>query len=253
VDLQGKTALVTGGSRGIGRAIAVRLGGAGAVVGIHYGQHRAGAEETLAAIEQAGGSGFLLEARFGVAGDVDQLLGALTRELGGRSLDILISNAGALMASPLGAVSHEEFDQSFAINVRTPFFLVQGVLPLLADGGRIITISSAVTRIASPFLHYAMAKAAIATMSRTLAQSLGARGITVNTVSPGVVDTELGAWVHSSPELEAAVTSSIALGRIGEPADVAAAVGFLASDAAGWITGAEIDVSGGQWLGPAAG
>jgi 3-oxoacyl-[acyl-carrier protein] reductase len=252
-DLNSKTALVTGASRGIGRAIAERLGRVGVHVAVHYGHHEHAAKETLAAIEQAGGHGFLVHAELGVEGDVDALLAGVTDGLGGRPLDILVNNAGILAASPLGAVTREEFDHSFAVNVRAPFFLVQRALPLLADGGRIITISSAVTRIASPFLHYAMNKGALEVMSHTLAQALGGRGITVNTVSPGVVETDMGAWVHSSPELEAGVTSSIALGRLGQPADIADIVGFLASDDGRWVTGITIDASGGQWLGPAAG
>ncbi|MFB9686775.1 SDR family NAD(P)-dependent oxidoreductase [Amycolatopsis plumensis] len=251
-SLDGKTALVTGASRGIGRASAERLGEAGALVGVHYGHDEAGAKETLAAIEARGGQGFLVQAEFGVDGDVEKVLVELKAALGESCLDILVNNAGMLAGSPLDTVTREEFDHSFAVNVRAPFFLVQGVLPLIADGGRIITISSAVTRIASPFLHYAMAKGALEVMGHTLAQNLGPRGITVNTISPGIVDTALGSWVHGSPEIEAAVTSTIALGRLGTPVDVADVVGFLASDEARWVTGVTVDVSGGQWLGPAA-
>jgi 3-oxoacyl-[acyl-carrier protein] reductase len=252
-QLTGKTALVTGASRGIGKAIAERLGSAGAVVGVHYGRDEQAASSTLAEIEQAGGHGFLIGAEFGLDGDVDQMIAGLADGLDGRPLDILVNNAGILAASPLDAVTPEEFDRSFAVNVRAPFFLVQRVLPRLADGGRIINISSAVTRIASPFLHYAMNKGAIEVMSHTLAHALGPRGITVNTLAPGVVDTDMGAWVHGSPEIEASVKSTITLARIGRPADVADIVAFLASDDARWVTGAVIDASGGQWLGPSAG
>jgi 3-oxoacyl-[acyl-carrier protein] reductase len=251
--LTGKTALVTGASRGIGKAIAQRLGRAGAFVGVHYGRDEHAARATLTEIERDGGRGFLVGAEFGVDGDVDLVVAGLANGLEGRSLDILVNNAGILTASPLDVVTPEEFDRSFAVNVRSPFFLVQKILPRLADGGRIINISSAVTRIASPFLHYAMNKGAIEVMSHTLAQTLGERGITVNTVAPGVVDTDMGSWVHSSPEIEAGVRSTVALGRIGRPADVADIVAFLASDDARWVTGAVIDASGGQWLGPAAG
>jgi 3-oxoacyl-[acyl-carrier protein] reductase len=251
-QLTGKTALVTGASRGIGKAIAQRLGSAGAVVGVHYARDEEAARSTLAEIEQSGGHGFLVGAEFGRDGDVDQVIAGLADGLEGKPLDILVNNAGILAASPLDAVTPEEFDRSFAVNVRAPFFLVQRVLPRLADGGRIINISSAVTRIASPFLHYAMNKGAIEVMSHTLAQALGVRGITVNTVAPGVVDTDMGSWVHSSPEIESTVRSTVALGRIGHPAEVADIVAFLASDDARWVTGAVLDASGGQWLGPAA-
>src|SRR4029453_16490430 len=144
----------------------------------------------------------------------------------------------------------DAFDASHTVNVRAPFLLTQQALPLLNDGGRIINITSAVTRIASPFVHYAMNKAALETMAHTLANLLGARRITVNSVAPGTLDTDMGSWVKSAPGLEASVVSSIVFGRLGNPDDIAEIVAFLASEAAGWITGATIDATGGQWLGP---
>lgn len=252
MDLSGKTALVTGASKGIGRAVAERLADAGAFVIVHYGRDQVAAKETMAQIDNHGGNAYLVPADFGVGGDVDELLDGVLIGLAGRPLDILVNNAGMMDAAPLGQVTADEFDRSFAINVRAPFFLMQRILPLLADGGRIVNVSSAVTRIASPFLHYAMTKGAIEVMSHTLAQLLGPRRITVNSVAPGVVDTDLGAWVHSSPELEGGVTATVAMGRIGQPADIADVVAFLVSDDARWITGVTIDASGGQWLGPAA-
>jgi NAD(P)-dependent dehydrogenase (short-subunit alcohol dehydrogenase family) len=250
--LNGKTALVTGASRGIGRAIAERLAFDGARVGVHYGQNGAAARELVAAIERSGGQAFPIHAELGVEGDVDALLAGLEAGLSGDSLDILVNNAGILDLSPVDQVTAEEFDRSVAINVRAPFFIIQRALPLMRDGGRIINISSAVTRIASPFVHYAMNKGAIEVLSSTLAQHLAARRITVNAVTPGVVDTDMGSWVHGNAEIETGVVSSIALGRLGQPADIADAVAFLASHDARWITGAVIDVSGGQWLGPPA-
>jgi 3-oxoacyl-[acyl-carrier protein] reductase len=249
-DLTGKTALVTGASRGIGRAIAVRLAADGARVAVHYGSNEAAAKATVATIEQAGGLAFSIRAQLGVDSDVDTLLAGLDAELGGAPLDILVNNAGILDSTPLEQVTPEVFDRSYAVNVRAPFFLIQRALPLLRDGGRIINVSSAVTRIASPFTHYAMNKGAIEALSHTLAQALGPRGITVNTVAPGVIDTEQGAWMHSSAEVEAAIISTTALGRVGQPADVADVVAFLASHDARWITGVTIEASGGYWLGP---
>jgi 3-oxoacyl-[acyl-carrier protein] reductase len=249
-DLTGKTALVTGASRGIGRAIAVRLAADGARVAVHYGSNEAAAKATVATIEQAGGLAFSIRAQLGVDSDVDTLLAGLDAELGGAPLDILINNAGILDSTPLEQVTPEVFDRSYEVNVRAPFFIIQRALPLLRDGGRIINLSSAVTRIASPFTHYAMNKGAIEALSHTLAQALGPRGITVNTVAPGVIDTDMGAWMHSSAEVEAAIVSTTALGRVGQPADVADVVAFLASHDARWITGVTIEASGGQWLGP---
>src|SRR5262249_55202224 len=123
-------------------------------------------------------------------------------------------------------------------------------LPRMRDGGRIINISSATTRIASPFVHYAMGKGAIDVLSRTLAQQLGPRGITVNSVSAGVIETDMGAWLDGAPDLRAQVSATVALGRIGQPGDIADVVAFLASDDGRWVTGQSIEVSGGQWLGP---
>jgi 3-oxoacyl-[acyl-carrier protein] reductase len=251
-DLIGKTALVTGASRGIGRAIAERLAADGALVAVHYGHSEAAAKEVVARIEQAGGRAFAIHAELGTGDDVETLLASLEQGLAGQPLDILVNNAGILDATPLEQLTQDAFDRSFAINVRAPLFIIQRALPLLRNGGRIVNISSAVTRIAGPFLHYAMAKGAIEVLTTTLAQALGARGITVNTVTPGVVDTDMGAWVHTAPQIEAAVVSTIALGRIGQPDDIADIVAFLASSDARWITGAAIDASGGQWLGPNA-
>jgi 3-oxoacyl-[acyl-carrier protein] reductase len=252
-DLIEKTALVTGASRGIGRAIAERLARDGAHVAIHYGTREADAQAVVDSIERNGGQAFAIATEFGVDGvgaEVETLFRELDAMLVDKPLDILVNNAGILDATPIEAVTPDAFERTFEINVEAPFFIVLGALPRLQEGGRIINISSATTRIASPFLHYAMSKGAIDALSRTLAQQLGPRGITVNSVAAGVVDTDTAAWLDSSPEMRAQVTSTIALGRIGEAADIADVVAFLASDDARWITGQSIEASGGQWLGP---
>jgi 3-oxoacyl-[acyl-carrier protein] reductase len=249
--LDGKTALVTGASRGIGRAIASRLASDGAEVAVHFSSSETAAEEVIEAIQQKGGRAYPVRAEFGVDGDdVSALLGQVASNLGGRTLDILVNNAGVLDPTPFEAVTSRAFDRSYAVNVRAPFFVIQGALPLLSDGGRIVNISSAVTRIASPFVHYAMNKGALDVLSRTLANPLGSRGITINTVSAGVVDTDMGSWVHAVPGLQERVLSSIALGRLGQPSDIADVVAFLVSSDGRWITGTTLDASGGQWLGP---
>jgi 3-oxoacyl-[acyl-carrier protein] reductase len=253
-NLNGKTALVTGASRGIGRAVAERLARDGAVVGVHYGTRAAEARDVVGSIEAGGGKAVPIHTEFGVNGiqaEVDTLFREFDARLDDTSLDDLVNNAGILDGTPIERVTPQAFDRSFEINVRAPFFLVQRALPRLRENGRIINISSAVTRIASPFLHYAMGKGAIDVLSRTLAQQLGPRGVTVNTVTPGVVDTDMGAWVDSAPDLRAQVSSTVALGRIGQAADIADVVAFLASDDARWVTGQSIEASGGQWLGPA--
>jgi NAD(P)-dependent dehydrogenase (short-subunit alcohol dehydrogenase family) len=250
--LDGKTALVTGASRGIGRAIATRLASEGAEVAVHFAKNEAAATEVVETIKQKGGSAYAIRAEFGTDGDVDTLFEQLDDTLAGRPLDILVNNAGILDGSPFGTVPIAAFDRSYAINVRAPFFVIQGALPRLPDGGRIVNISSAVTRIASPFIHYAMNKAAIDTLGHTLANAVGPRGITVNTIAAGVIDTDMGSWARSSPNLEQRIKSSIALGRLGQPADIADIVAFLVSTDARWITGVTLDASGGQWLGPPA-
>ncbi|GGP04990.1 SDR family oxidoreductase [Nonomuraea glycinis] len=255
-DLKGKTALVTGASRGMGRAIAQRLATDGALVAVHYSRHADAAKETVAAIEQAGGEAFPVQAEFGTDGDVGTLLTGLTAGLRGRPLDILVNNAACgnletvWSAGSVDQLTSERFDEVFAINVKAPLFLVQATLPLMPDGGRIVNISSLATRIALPSqIAYAMTKGALEVMSRTLANALGGRGITVNTVRPGSTDTEVNDTLRS-PELRAVLTDLTALGRIGRPADIADAVAFLASDDARWITGNVLDATGGAYLGP---
>lgn len=249
-DLTDMTALVTGASRGIGRAIARRLAADGALVAVHYATNDAAAEETVSAIEHAGGHAFPVRAELGVDGDVDTLFAGLGAGLRGRPLDILVNNA-ATGAGSIEKVTPEEFDRVFAVNVRAPFFIIQRALPLLRDGGRVINISSADTRVALPQeIAYAMTKGALDVLGRTLANAVGARGITVNTVAPGVTDTDRTAWLHDNPEIETATAAAAALNRLGEPDDVADAVAFLASHDARWITGHLLDASGGMFLGP---
>ena len=143
--LDGKSALITGGTRGIGRAIAQRLAADGAMVAIHYGGNYAGAKETLKAIEQAGGEAFLVRTELGVSGDIDTLFIKLEKDLAGRPLDILVNNAAVAPQITVHETTPEEFDRIFAINVRAPFFIIQRALPLMPDGGRVINISSGVS------------------------------------------------------------------------------------------------------------
>ena len=250
-SLQGKTALVTGASRGIGRAIAQRLAVDGAMIAIHYGGNDAAANETLKAIEQTGGQAFLVKAELGANGDVDKLFSKLEKVLTGRPLDVLVNNAAVAPQIALDQTSPEEFDRIFAINVRAPFFIIQRALPLMPDGGRIVNISSGVTWFATPATVYSMTKGALNVLSRSLANSLGSRNITVNTISPGITDTDMNPSIRDK-DVKAVerVTRMTALGRPGRPADIADAVAFLASDDARWITGQTLEVNGGLFLGP---
>ncbi|MFG2502408.1 SDR family oxidoreductase [Streptomyces sp. NPDC048441] len=244
--LTGKTALVTGGSRGIGRGIAERLGRDGAQVAVHYGSNETAAKETVTAIEAAGGSAFAFRAELGVPGDAEALWAEFDRHADG--LDILVNNAGIGLYSHMGEVQEADFDRVFAVNTKAPFFIIQQGLDRLRDGGRIINISSGVTRIAFPLtIGYSMTKGALNVLTHTLAQDLGPRGITVNAVAPGIIETEMMTGIPDGQHTEMAGYS--AFGRIGQPADVADIVTFVASDDARWITGQYIDATGGSALG----
>lgn len=241
--LIGKTALVTGASRGIGRAIAERLAADGARVAVHYSTSEAEVAETVAGI---GDRAFAVRADLGSLAGVDTLVAALA----GRKVDILVNNAAAQPAGPIETDTPEQFDRLFSVNVKAPYFLIQRLLPVMPDGGRIISISTVATRMAYPTqTSFAMTKGALETMSLTLAQSLGSRGITVNVVSPGATMTNANAALFT-PETSAYFASNTALNRVGRAEDVADVVAFLASDEARWVTAQVLDASGGVHLGP---
>lgn len=248
--LNGKTALVTGASRGIGRAIALRLAADGAHVAVHYAVNDTAAEQTVSEIESAGGRAFAVRAEFGVPGDIDTLFAGLRSGLDGRRLDILVNNAAVGAGGSLAETTPETLDRLLAVNVKAPFLIIQRALPLMADGGRVINIASVATRVAVPELAYVMSKGAIAALSRGLAQEVGGRGITVNAVAPGPTVTESSRWMTATPAVEARLSGANALNRVGRPADIAAAVAFLASEDARWVTGEVLDATGGHFLGP---
>ncbi|WEV29530.1 SDR family oxidoreductase [Streptomyces sp. 71268] len=249
--LAGKTAVVTGASRGIGQAVAVRLAAEGAMVVVHFGTDESGAAATVQEIERAGGAALAVRAELGLDGDADTLIAGVRAGLAGQPLDILVNNAAAPPAGPLGVTTPAEFDRLFAVNVRAPYFIIERALPFLRDGGRIITISSVATRMANPTqTSFAMTKAAVEAMSRTLANQLGTRGITVNAVAPGATRTATNGAAFDAPGLTEQIAGLTALNRLGGPDDVADVVAFLASDAARWVTGQVIDASGGLFLGP---
>ncbi|MYW91598.1 SDR family oxidoreductase [Amycolatopsis rubida] len=250
-----KSALVTGGSKGIGRAVATRLAHDGALVAVHYGSDEAAAKDTVATIEENGGQAFAVQATLGVDGDAATLFDRLSAELRERTgevaLDILVNNA-ATGAGSITSATPEEFDRVFAVNVKAPFFLVQRLVPVLRDGGRIVNISSADTRIALPFeLAYSMTKGALDVFTRSLAQELGQRGITVNGVAPGPTPTDSTAHIFADERMRAGTADASALRRIAEPADIADVVAFLASADSRWVTGQVVDATGGTFLGPA--
>ncbi|WP_028776682.1 SDR family oxidoreductase [Shimazuella kribbensis] len=251
--LEGKVALVTGAGRGIGRGIALRLGQDGALVAVHYGNNKTTADEVVEQIKANGGQAFAVQADLRNIAGVHQLVETFTAKLesqtGSSHFDILVNNAGIGTAQKLEETTEQEFDQLFAVNVKAPFFLVQQLLSNLRDGGRIVNVSSGVTRIAMPdIISYNMTKGALNIFNLNLAQLLGPRNITVNAVLPGIIDTDVNAaWLHT-PEGQAMAKNMSTLGRVGETADVADIVSFLASDDARWITGDTIDATGGSHL-----
>ncbi|MFC0037792.1 SDR family oxidoreductase [Actinomadura rayongensis] len=250
--LENKTALVTGASRGIGRGIAQRLARDGALVAVHYATGRDDAEETVAAIEGEGGRAFTVAARLGEPGDVHRLFLDLERGLkertGSTELNILVNNAGVMGGVAPEDMTTERFDELFAVNARAPYFIVQRALTNLVAGGRIVNISSGLTRFANPDeIAYAMTKGAVEQLTLHFAKYLAPRGITINSVAPGI--TRNGNPVFDVPEAVEQMAQLSAFGRVGEPQDIADVVAFLASDGARWVTGAFIDATGGTLLG----
>jgi NAD(P)-dependent dehydrogenase (short-subunit alcohol dehydrogenase family) len=244
-----RIALVTGASRGVGRAIAERLARDGALVAVHYATNREAAEEVAATI---GGGAFAIGQPFGADGDVDALFAQLDEELllrtGSTRLDVVVNNAGIAMQGGLATTTRADFDAQMAVNARAPLFVAQAAAERMTAGGRIITISSGVTQQAYPDLvAYSMSKAAVDMMARTLAKELAPRQITVNVVAPGVLDTDMNAgWLRGDDAARAA--SLTPFGRLGEPDDVAAVVAFAASDDARFVTGQFLDATGGSVL-----
>lgn len=252
--LQNKTALVTGASRGIGRAIALRLAADGASVVVHYATSETAAAETVALIEEKGGRAFTAPALLGRPGAVEQLAQAveegLSEHTGGRSLDILVNNAAAtgFAGAMPDAVTEEMLDNCYAVNAKAPFLLVQRFLDLIPDGGRIINISSGMTRSAMPRqIAYAMSKGALEQITLHMAPVLAARGITINTVAPGV--TNNGDAVFENPEALKEMSALSVFNRVGSASDIADIVAFVASDDSRWMTGSFIDATGGTLLG----
>lgn len=244
---KGKTALVTGASRGIGRSAALALAQSGAQVLVHYGH---GAKEAKAVVEEIRASGGKAEA---IGADLSSPTGPadLARKVQaivGDRLDILVANAGVSQAASIEDTTIEDFDRQFAVNVRAPFFLVQQLLPILGERSSIVFTSSLAAHAAVGMLPaYAATKGAIDTLVRHFAAILGPRGIRVNAVAPGVVDTDMSSFAKTDVGRDYTLGIQ-ALKRVAQPDDIGGAIAFLASDAARWITGETLRVDGGSKL-----
>jgi 3-oxoacyl-[acyl-carrier protein] reductase len=246
-NLSGKTALVTGASRGIGRASALALAKAGAQVLVHYGTGDKEAAAVVAEIRSAGGKAEKITADLR-APDGPHTLAERVRSIIGGRLDILVANAGISKASTIEETTVEDFDALFAVNVRAPYFLVQQLLPVMCKGSSVVLLSSLAAHASVGALSaYAATKGAIDTLVKHFASALGERGIRVNAVAPGVVPTDMSNFAKTEAGRDLTLNIQ-ALKRMAAPDDIAAAVAFLASDEARWITGDTLRVDGGSKL-----
>jgi NAD(P)-dependent dehydrogenase (short-subunit alcohol dehydrogenase family) len=243
----GKTALVTGASRGIGRAAALELAKAGAQVLVHYGRNAAEARSVVDEIKAAGGRAEAIGADL-AAPDGAHQLAAKVRAIVGDRLDILVANAGVSKAATIEKTTVEDFDALFAVNVRAPFFLVQQLLPILKEGSSVIFTSSLAAHAAVGNLSaYAATKGAIDTLVKHFASTLGAKGVRVNAVAPGVVETDMSSFAKTDAGRDFTLGMQ-AMKRVAQPDDIAGAIAFLASDAARWVSGDTLRVDGGSKL-----
>ncbi|WP_136806614.1 SDR family oxidoreductase [Desulfosediminicola flagellatus] len=242
--LEGKVAIVTGASRGIGAAIAIRLGLMGANVVVNYAHSTSAALEVVKRITESGPQSIAVRADVRQTSEIKKMFAAALEKFG--RLDILVNNAGILQNKPIKDVSEEEFDDIIALNVKSVFFACQEAAKVIADGGRIINISSTVTKMLLPtYGPYAATKGAVDQLTRVLAKELGHREVTVNSLSPGPVDTELFRAGKTEEQI-LQMAGMAALGRIGTPEDIADAVSLLVRDESGWISGQNICANGGM-------
>ncbi|MGB7768289.1 MAG: SDR family oxidoreductase [Verrucomicrobiia bacterium] len=241
--LKGKVALITGASRGIGRAIAERLSRDGATVVVNYASNAVEARKVVAQIESSGGKALAVQADVGRVPEIVRLFDETITRFG--QLDILVNNAGIMPVNPVSAVTEAEFDRIFAVNVKGTFFACQQAAIRLSEGGRIINMSSSTTaRVMPAYGAYVATKGAVEQLTRSLARELGPRRITVNVISPGPTETELFKNNKTPGQIRQFAQAS-AFGRLGQPMEIAEVVAFLASAAAGWVTGQNIRVNGG--------
>ena len=243
--------VITGGSRGIGASTALQCASKGMGVVVTYNSHAAGADAVVRQIVAAGGKAVALALDVGnvatFAGFRDRLASALHATWGRDSFDGLVNNAGYGNFNAIASVTEAEFDGLLNVHLKGPFFLTQALLPLLADGGHIVNMTSATTRVATPgAAPYAAFKGGLEVLTRYMAKEFGARGIRANAISPGAIRTDMtGATFDQNPEFETMLASQTALGRIGAADDVGKAIASLLSSDNGWVNAQTIEVGGG--------
>jgi NAD(P)-dependent dehydrogenase (short-subunit alcohol dehydrogenase family) len=246
--------VITGGSRGLGKSMALHLADRGVDAVITYRSGEKEAREVAAQIEAKGRKALPLFLDVADARSFGAFAETLKRELGRvwdrQRFDYLVNNAGTGLHASFAETTEEQFDQMVNIHLKAPFFLTQKLLPLIADGGRILNVSTGLTRFTFPGTSaYASMKGGVEVLTRYMAKELGARGISVNTIAPGAIETDFsGGMVRDNPEINARVAGMTALGRVGLPDDVGGAVAMLLAPESRWITGQRIEVSGGQVL-----
>lgn len=247
MKLEGKVALVTGSSEGIGQAIAVRLAQEGADIVIDYRSHPEGSQETQAKVEASGRKGFIVKADLGVVSDIRQMIASAIQNFG--KLNILVNNAGIEKNADFWSVTEADYDSVINVNLKGVFFATQAMVQHLIETkqpGKIINISSVHEELPFPhFTSYCASKGGVKMMMRNLAVELGPHGITINNVAPGAIETPINTKLMNDPEKLGALLKNIPLGRLGQPKDVAAIVAFLASADADYITGTTFFVDGG--------
>jgi len=246
-----KIAIVTGGSRGIGRSTVLHLAANGVDSIFTYRENQAEANKVVAAVEAQGRRAIALPLDTGVAASFDAFATRVTTaiaELGAERFDYLVNNAGQSLHKPFDQTTEEELDGIYNVHFKGVYLLTQTLLPLIADGGRIVNISSGLARVSMPGSSaYGAMKGAVEVLTRYMAAELGPRGIAVNTVAPGAVATDFsGGMVRDTPAVAERIAGMTALGRVGLPDDLGAMIASLLSDANRWISGQRIEVSGGM-------
>ena len=249
-----KIALITGGSRGLGKNTALHLAAQGVGIVLTYRSKKEEADAVVAQIIAAGGKAATLQLDTALAGTfaafTESLRGVLQATWGRDTFDFLVNNAGVGIHASFAETTEAQLDQLYNIHLKGVFMLTQALLPVIADGGRIVNISTGLARFALPgFAAYAAMKGAIETLTKYLAKELGARGITVNVVAPGAIETDFGGGVvRDNAQMNAHIASQTALGRVGLPDDIGGAIASLLSENSGWINAQRIEVSGGMYI-----